>query len=156
METRNDNMTIINDSVPFEPVHPGSVLGEELKARGISQKAFAEMIGIQATHLSALIHGTRNITPAVAAKIETGLPEIPASMWVRLQSSYNIDVQRRSVNNSLLVSGYSFREKTAAVLAEPGGVKAYGSNMISVRITIPEADREMLSSLASRLGWEFE
>ena len=146
-------MTIINDSAPFEPVHPGSILGEELKARGISQKVFAEMIGIQATHLSALIHGTRNITPAVAAKIETGLPEIPADMWLRLQNSYNVDIQRRGVNSSLLVSGYSFRGKPAAILADSGAVY---KNLISLTLTIPKEDKELLTLLASRLGWDLE
>ena len=82
-------MYLVNDITPAYPEHPGGILGEELKARGISQKKFAEQIGLQATHLSALIHGTRNFTPAVAAKIESGLDGISADLWMKLQEQYN-------------------------------------------------------------------
>lgn len=153
MEINKDTMTAINDTAPFVPVHPGSILGEELKARGISQKVFAEKIGIQATHLSALIHGARNITPAVASKIESGLEGIPAEMWMRLQNSYNIDIQRKKVKPSLLVSGYTPREAPAASLAENPVV--YG-NRLHVRVSLPEKDKDLLSALASRLGWDIE
>ena len=155
METNNNNMTAINNSIPFESVHPGSILGEELKARGISQKEFAGMIGIQATHLSALIHGTRNITPCVAAKLESGLKDIPAEMWLRLQNSYNVDVQRKNVKTSRLVSGYSFSEMPETALAEPTSKPTYG-NMVQVRVTLPAADRELFELLAARLGWKIE
>ena len=152
METKNEQMFEINGETPFEPVHPGRILGEELKARGISQKAFASKIGLQATHISALIHGTRNITPAVAARIESGLGGIPAEMWIRLQNSYNIAIQRKSLKTSLLVSGYSFREAPVSALADREA--AYGGR-IRVQLSIPEEDRELIASLASRLGWRF-
>ena len=88
METNTERMYLVNDITPAFPEHPGGILGEELKARGISQKKFAEQIGLQATHLSALIHGTRNFTPAVAAKIESGLDGISADLWMKLQEQY--------------------------------------------------------------------
>ena len=150
METRNENMTVINDVIPFAALHPGSILGEELKARGISQKEFAERIGLQATHLSALIHGARNITPAVAAKLESGLGDIPAEMWLRLQNQYNVDVQRKRLRPSTLVSGYSASKTPAMVLAEPDTTPA---GKLQVRITLPRADKDLLVSLASRFGW---
>ena len=155
MGTRNNTMIEINNTSPFEAVHPGSILGEELKARGISQKEFAGMIGIQATHLSAIIHGTRNITPGVAAKLESGLKDIPAEMWLRLQNSYNVDVQRKNVKTSRLVSGYSIREMPEAALAEPTSKPFYG-DMLQVRVTIPAADHELFELLAARLGWKIE
>ena len=100
-------MYLVNDITPAFPEHPGGILGEELKARGISQKKFAEQIGLQATHLSALIHGTRNFTPAVAAKIESGLDGISANLWMKLQEQYNKDTRRRRADTSKLVSGYN-------------------------------------------------
>ena len=153
MGTRNNNMTAVNDAIPFASIHPGSILREELKARGISQKEFAKTIGIQATHLSALIHGTRNITPSVAAKLESGLEGITAEMWLRLQNAYNLDVQRKYVRPSMLVSGYSFREMPEAALSEPNPDLVYGDKLM-VKITIPAADRELLESLAARFGWK--
>ena len=153
METSNTKNSPVNDIRPFMPVHPGGILKEELKARGISQKDFARRTGLQQTHLSALIHGSRNITPAVASKIETGLEGIPAEMWLRLQNSYNVDIQRKNVRTSMLVSGYSFREATASVLAEPEAV--YGERL-HVSLEIPASDRDLLSAIASRLGWKME
>ena len=84
METRNENTT------PFRAVHPGGILKEELEARGIKQKDFACQIGMQPTHLNALIKGKRNISPDVADRLEMELG-IPASFWMSLQSSYELD-----------------------------------------------------------------
>lgn len=152
METNNDKLYSASDATPAYPIHPGGILGEELKARGISQKQFAETIGLQATHLSALIHGSRNFTPAVAAKIESGLDGISAAFWMKLQESYNIDVQRKRINVSRLVSGYNpaQHEVQPACLAEPQA--SYGGKM-QVTLTILESDGELLEKLAARFGW---
>ena len=151
MET-NDNKILVNNITPAVPVHPGSILGEELKARGISQKKFAEAVGLQATHLSALIHGTRNFTAAVAEKIATGLDGVSAEFWIKLQERYGIDVQRKKINPSMLVSGYNptIHQVQPAYLAEPQ--TAYNGNL-QITLTIPESDKELLDTLASRLGW---
>ena len=45
METKNKKKYVVNDISPVFPVHPGDMLGEELKARGLSNKSFAETIG---------------------------------------------------------------------------------------------------------------
>ena len=51
--------TIAIDRVTgFRAVHPGAILCEELKERGIKQKELAERIGIQASHLNEIIKGT--------------------------------------------------------------------------------------------------
>ena len=142
----NDGYSLMNGLSPASPVHPGSILGEELKARGIRQKDFAQQIGMQATHLSAIINGARNITPALAEKIAGGLTEIPSSIWVRLQEQYNADTQRKKIHPNLLVSGYLGK-------AEPAG--EYGSK-ITCQLTIPAGDLALLECLASRLGWEAE
>lgn len=153
METNADNMFLVNDMTPAFPVHPGSVLGEELKARGISQKKFAESVGLQATHLSALIHGTRSFTAAVAEKIASGLESISSEFWIKMQERYNIDIQRKKINTSRLVSGYnnpSNFQIQPAYLAEP---KTPYNGKIQVNLIIPESDRELLEILANRLGW---
>ena len=86
METRNNTR-------PHLPQHPGTILKLELRERGIRQKAFAEEIGMRPSHLSALLNGYRNISPQVAAKIEAVL-QIPAHVWLNLQSNYNLDMLR--------------------------------------------------------------
>ena len=152
METNTEKKFLANDITPVLPVHPGSILSEELKARGISQKTFAERIGLQATHLSALIHGTRSFTAAVAEKIASGLEGISAEFWIKAQERYNVDKKRKSINTSKLVSGYNHPgyQIQPAYLAEPQ--TAYNGNL-QVILTIPEADKELLETLASRFGW---
>ena len=152
METNTERMYLVNDITPAFPEHPGGILGEELKARGISQKKLAEQIGLQATHLSALIHGTRNFTPAVAAKIESGLDGISANLWMKLQEQYNKDTRRRRADTSKLVSGYnSASYEVQPALSEP--LSSYGDS-IQVILTIPESDKELLENLAERLNWK--
>lgn len=154
METNTENKFRINDLTPAYPVHPGSILGEELKARGISQKAFAESIGLQATHLSALIHGTRSFTAAVAEKIASGLEGISAEFWMKSQERYNADKQRKSISPSKLVSGYSRSGYQAqpAYLAEP---QAAYNGVLQITLTIPESDKQLLDTLAARFGWTY-
>ena len=154
METNTEKQYLVNGVAPAFPVHPGSILGEELKARGISQKKFAETVGMQATHLSALIHGTRSFTAAVTEKIASGLEGISAEFWMKSQERYNRDVQRRRMSTSQMVSGYipTGCQVQPAYLAQP---QALYDGSVIVRLTIPEADRELLESLARRFGWSY-
>ncbi|MBR5042138.1 MAG: HigA family addiction module antidote protein [Bacteroidales bacterium] len=153
METNTEIKYLANDYTPAFPVHPGSILGEELKARGINQKKFADAVGLQATHLSALIHGKRNFTPPVASKIASGLNEIPAEIWMKLQKRYNIDIQRKSAHTSKLVFGYNQMNNDIqpACLAEPQS--PFGGKL-QLTLTIRKSDKALLESLAARMGWD--
>lgn len=82
--------TKVNRLIPFKATHPGEILGEELKARGIKQKSFAGQIGMQPTHLSELIKGKRNITSDIAIRLENVLG-IPYKNWMNLQNGYDYD-----------------------------------------------------------------
>ena len=152
METNTENKFLINDIAPAFPVHPGSILVEELKARGISQVTFANRIGLQATHLSALIHGTRSFTAAVAEKIASGLEGISAEFWIKSQERYNLEKRRKSSSTSRLVTGYNRPgyQVQPAFLAEPQ--TAYNGNL-QVILTIPEEDKKLMEALVGRLGW---
>ena len=154
METRNESVHLVNDVPSAFPVHPGDVLGEELKERGISQKEFAKRIGMQPSHLSALIHGMRNFTPAVAAKVESGLAGITADFWMRMQKSYNRDIRRKKRDTSNLVSGYGHIHTTPALVLNDPSVQ-YGEKC-RISLSIPAEDKALLESLASRLGWTLE
>ena len=152
MAQRNETWHRVNDVPSASPVHPGDILGRELKERGISQKAFAGLIGMQPSHLSALIHGMRSFTPAVAEKIASGLTGISADYWTRMQSSYNRDNQRKKENTSRLVTGYGgVQETPVGVLNDPGFV--LGNRYT---LSIPSGDQAILEQLAARLGWTLE
>jgi HTH-type transcriptional regulator / antitoxin HigA len=64
---------------------PGASLKAELKSRGITQKSFAERLGVRPSHLSEIIKGKRAITKPFAEKLEEQL-EIPASAWLKSQA----------------------------------------------------------------------
>lgn len=68
-------------------IHPGEILREELKERGIKQKDFAQAIGWQATHLNEFINGKRNLNEDLAMKLESHLG-IPFKTWMSLHNGY--------------------------------------------------------------------
>ena len=121
METKNKQERI----VPFMATHPGEILQAELLERGIKQKDFAAMIGMQPTHLNALIHGKRNVTASVALRLEEAL-DIPATSWMALQHGYEIDSraikQREASPDQLLERIAALEEKvdmlTSALASE--------------------------------------
>ena len=69
---------------PFMAVHPGMMIKPELKERGISQKDFAMMIGVQASHLSEVLNGKRALTTDLAEKIESAIG-LPAKVLLSAQ-----------------------------------------------------------------------
>lgn len=86
--------TNVKSIIPAVATHPGSVLKKELKARGIKQKDFAGTIGVPAPNLNELIKGKRNITEAIAIKLEEALG-IPYQSWMNLQNRYHYVVKCR-------------------------------------------------------------
>ena len=93
MATKNENTTT------WTATHPGTILKYELEERGISQKKFAEMIGMQRSHVCELIKGKRTLTKAIAAKIEETL-SISAISLMNMQVKYEYDmsiIEQKSV-----------------------------------------------------------
>lgn len=54
-------------------IRPGKIVGWELQERKLSQKAFADTIGVHLQALNAVIMGRRNLTTEMALKIEQAL-----------------------------------------------------------------------------------
>lgn len=100
------------DLEPFEPTHPGELLADELEARGLSQRRFAEMIGISCSVLNEVIRGKRPITPELAFKIEAATGT-KAYIWVELQTQYNYWTTKKNKKLSVLLDQI---RKTVAVL----------------------------------------
>ena len=74
----------------FRAVHPGEVLNDELKERGIKQKDLASKMGILPSHLNELIKGKRSFTVTIAMALEKELG-IPYDFWMRMQYGYEHD-----------------------------------------------------------------
>jgi addiction module HigA family antidote len=84
---------ITSDTIPAKATHPGVLLFDEIEYRGISQKELADNMNIAPTVLSEIIHGKRNLTAALAIKLENVL-DIDAITWMRLQVKFDIDSLR--------------------------------------------------------------
>lgn len=87
---------------PSTPIHPGEILKDELEARGISQRKFAAVIGVSYSVLNEVINGKRPITTGTALKIEAAT-EIPAYIWINMQSAYNMQTARRDSKLSVIL-----------------------------------------------------
>lgn len=84
----------IKDLTPSVIIHPGEILGDELKARGIKQKDFAEIIGVTGTWLNLLIHGSRIMNTRIAYLVATGLG-MDVKLWLNLQRNYEVDCLKK-------------------------------------------------------------
>lgn len=119
MATRNEN------PAPFMAVHPGMMIKPELEERGISQKDFAKMLGVQASHLSEVLNCKRALTKDLAVKIE-GAIGLPAKMLLSAQTQYDLE----SVSTPL-----------------------DDNEQETVTVTIPIRDRNLLREIVRKFGW---
>lgn len=111
--------------IPFVATHPGEMIKDELKERGMTQKQLAAETGIKASVLSETINGKRSISLSVAIALEKAL-NIPADIWMNMQTQYDLD--------SANISERDNQRQT-------------------VSVTIPVRDRYLLQELVRKFGW---
>lgn len=87
----------MNRRVIKNPVLPGEMLAEEfLKPLMLTQKAFADHIGVDTKTVNRLIKGHTAVTPELAVKFAAAF-SMSAEFWLSLQHSVDIwKVHRRS------------------------------------------------------------
>jgi len=73
----------------FHAVHPGSVLKEEIAARGLSAAAFALLLRVPPQRIQEIVAGKRAITPETALRIGTALGT-GARLWLAMQQAYDL------------------------------------------------------------------
>ena len=88
---------MINRRVIKNPVLPGEMLSKEfLKPLKLTQKAFADHIGVDIKTVNRLIKGHTAITPELAVKFSAAF-SMSAEFWLNLQHSVDISkVHQRS------------------------------------------------------------
>ncbi len=106
-------------------VHPGMMIKPELEERGISQKEFATMLGVQASHLSEVLNGKRALTTDMAIKIESAIG-LPARVLLSAQTQYDLESTNVPIDDK---------------------------EQETVSITIPIRDRNLLRELVRKFGW---
>jgi addiction module HigA family antidote len=82
-------------------VHPGEFLRETLEELGLTQSAFAEVIGVSPMRVSHLPKGDRPVTAELALRLGRALGQTP-QYWLNLQTSYDLKVAQAEMKDSLL------------------------------------------------------
>ncbi len=76
------------------PTHPGDVLKDELESRGISQRAFAQSVGMSYSVLNEILNAHRALTTNTALLFEAALG-LPADALMAIQTKYNLQAARK-------------------------------------------------------------
>ena len=113
------------DLTPFVATHPGEMIRDELKERGMTQKRLAEEMSVKPSVLSEAINGKRPVSKNVAIALEKALG-IPAEIWMNLQNQYELDKAR--------ISERDHSHETFSV-------------------TIPTKDKSLFQDLVRKFGW---
>ena len=71
--------------------HPGSVLREELRARGMSANQLALAIRVPANRVTAILRGDRAVSAETALRLGRYFGTGP-EFWVNLQGRYDVSV----------------------------------------------------------------
>lgn len=79
---------------------PGATIKEQLEDRGMTQKEFADRMGMTPKHICNLISGEVRLTPSVALRLESVLG-ISAEYWNRLETIYQEKRVRAEEENAL-------------------------------------------------------
>lgn len=110
---------------PLVATHPGELIRDEIKERGMTQKQLAAEMDIKPSVLSETVNGKRAVSVNMALALEKAL-QIPAEVWLNMQSQYDLDV---------------------ASIAERDNQRE------TVKVTIPVCDRGLLKEIARKFGW---
>lgn len=96
----NKKKRLANDMIPGDIIHPGKIIHDELQAREMSQQDLSDKVKMSKSEISLLLHGHRNITPAIAVLLEKTLG-IDAEVWMNLQVKYDIDLVRKKAQHAI-------------------------------------------------------
>ena len=96
----------------YTPVHPGEILKDELAYRKISQKKFAEIIGVSYPMLNEILNCKRPVTTGIAMLVEAALG-IKAYILVNIQTDYDLDTT--AVDNKIKMRMQKIRTLSASL-----------------------------------------
>ncbi|HSY76431.1 MAG TPA: HigA family addiction module antitoxin [Bacteroidia bacterium] len=114
METKE----LVRNQVPVSPIHPGTLLQDEIKYRGILQEELAAWMKIEPAELLTIMGGDKGINAEFALKVETTIG-VDANYWLYMQAKYDIDtlrIKEWKENPELAEDAIS---GSAAITAEP-------------------------------------
>lgn len=86
--------------MPKRPIHPGEILGDELKELGVSPTELAHQISVPPNRLSQIIGGKRAITGDTALRLGHWFGT-SAQFWLNLQTAYEIEIAQSQLAGEL-------------------------------------------------------
>jgi HTH-type transcriptional regulator / antitoxin HigA len=88
-----------NKLVPARVSPPGQIISRELAAREWTQKDLAEIINRPEQTISAIVKGTKQITPETALELASAFGT-SAEFWTNLESNYRLFLARSARKNN--------------------------------------------------------
>ena len=82
----NNEIVEYKDLIAF---HPGQYIGELIEDYQMTQKEFAEKLGVSPKTVSKLVNGEQSISNEIAQKLEK-LTNISMKTWLNLQNAYDV------------------------------------------------------------------
>ena len=82
-------------------IHTGKFLYEILGELGLTQAAFAQVIGVSPMRVSHLLKGQRPVTAELALRLGRALNQTP-QYWLNLQTAYDLKMAEIEFEDSLL------------------------------------------------------
>lgn len=86
--------------MPRTPIHPGKILGDELKEIGLSAAELARALSVPANRISQITAGKRAISADTALRLARYFGTTP-DLWMNLQKTYQLDLARQEVGDEL-------------------------------------------------------
>ena len=115
----------MKQDITYRPTHPGALIKKELKDRGLSQKAFAEAIGMRPSHISEVINGNRRITIQFAECVEDWLG-LSAKLLLDMQLTYDIACKSSDAGNAEEYEANSFLSELDQIINVKSLLKGLG------------------------------
>ncbi len=86
--------------MPKRPIHPGEILGDELKEIGVSASELARQIKVPPNRVSQILSGKRAITGDTALRLGHWFGT-SAQFWLNLQTAHDLEVARAQLGKEL-------------------------------------------------------
>lgn len=90
----------MRETMKFHEVHPGAVLLEELRARGLTANAFALRLRVPPQRIQEIVAGKRAITPETALRLGRALGT-GARVWLAMQQAYDLRKVERELGSKI-------------------------------------------------------
>ena len=82
------------------PIHPGEILGDELREIGLSHEKLGRDIGVSGSTVSRIVAGKQAITADMALRLAHWFGSSP-ELWTNLQTQYDLRAAEARIGGSM-------------------------------------------------------